>query len=293
MKIYRGVKKFHIDLSLFRIGLNKYRACSFKKERIDYLKKVTQQTIIKSNLFKNRKTMRCIKPIFLLTTFLMANIGLGHAHALYIDTEDQGTRGKTQEVKVYYSEFADGTVEKVADWYSNVADFELWLVGPDGQRTQLTTTAKEDHFTASFVPEEKGTYRLEISHTAEDPGDKTAYQFNAFAQVWVGKSHKILPVTGNGPELVLIQTSKNNSKTKIFKTYFKGAPKGEISATLFLPSGETKTVKSNSDGVILLSVAEKGTYFLEATTYHENEAGSTQKAAFESVWRCATQKFEI
>jgi hypothetical protein len=235
------------------------------------------------------------KNTILSALLLFVTLGWSHAHALYIDTETHGKAGKEQEVKIYYSEFADGKVEKIADWYSDVKDFQLWLVHPDGKKTTLATTAHEDHFTAHFTPESKGTYRLEISHTAEDPGESTAYQFNTFAHVYVGKKIAELPLTANGPELYLLEKplAKKNAQTKTFVTYFKGQPTAGVTATLFLPSGETKEVVSNENGLVEVELPRKGTYFIEATTYHEEEAGRTKKAPYESVWRCATQKIEV
>jgi len=233
------------------------------------------------------------KKTILSALLLLVTLGWSHAHALYIDTQTTGKAGEEQEVKIYYSEFADGTVEKVADWYSDVKDFQLWLIHPDGKKTALETTAHEDHFTAHFTPESKGTYRLEISHTAEDPGENTAYQFNTFAQVYVGKQASELPLTADGPELYLLEKPQPKKNTKTFVTYFRGQPTGGVTATLFLPSGETKEVVSNGDGLVEVELPEKGTYFIEATTYHENEAGRTRKAPYEAVWRCATQKIEV
>src|SRR5690606_26065531 len=132
--------------------------------------------------------MKINKPSFLVILFILLNTASLRGHALYIDTEANGKVAKTQEVKSYYSEFEDRSTEKVADWYSDVANFKLWLIQPDGARKQLSTSANEDHFVSEFTPDQKGNYRLEISHIAEDPGEGTAYQFNAFAEVQVGKS---------------------------------------------------------------------------------------------------------
>src|SRR5690606_2888900 len=230
--------------------------------------------------------------IILSALMLLVNLGWSHAHALYIDTDTQGKLGKEQEVKIYYSEFADGTVEKVADWYSDVKDFQLWLIHPDGKQTALETTAHEDHFTAHFTPQSKGSYRLEISHTAEDPGEETAYQFNTFAHVYVGKKPSELPLTVDGPDLYLLEKpqAKENAQTRTFVAYFKGKPTAGVTATLFLPSGESHEVVSDAKGLVNVELPAKGTYFMEATTYHENESGRTKKAPYESVWRCATQK---
>lgn len=232
---------------------------------------------------------------FVLLICLLFNAGMVSAHALYIDTSTKGKIGESQEVRVYYSEFEDRKAEKVADWYSDVAAFQLWLIHPDGEKTQLNTTSKEDHFVSSFTPEKKGAYRLEISHIAEDPGEETAYQFNAFAQVFVGKSSQTPDLTASGPDLVVIQASPDSKAKNVttYKTYFKGEPKEGIEATLFLPSGGKKTFVSNATGVLELTLEEKGTYFLEATSFHKDESGETKKSPYKSVWRCATQKIEV
>lgn len=237
---------------------------------------------------KNNKTS------FIILLFLLANVAIVQAHALYIDTDAIGKAGKTQEVKIYYSEFEDRKVEKVTDWYSDVADFELWLVQPDGQKIKLNTTKKEDHFVSDFTPLKNGKYRLEISHIAEDPGKETAYQFNAFAEVTVGRAGAGAKITQTVPDLLLIeQFIGKEAKVKAYKTYFKGKPAEGISATLFLPSGEKKTFTSNSEGILEIPLKEKGIHFLEATSFQKNEAGKTKKAPYESVWRCATQKIEV
>ncbi len=222
------------------------------------------------------------------------NAALLHAHALYIDTDAKGKTGKKQEVKIFYSEFEDRSIEKVADWYSDVASFELWLIQPDGSRKQLSTSAKSDHFVSEFTPDQKGKYRLEISHTAEDPGDGTAYQFNAFAEVLVGNTPGEPVLSKKLPDLLLVEQSQTNgTKTKIYRTFLKGKPAANISTTVFLPSGGKKTILSNAEGEVALTMEEKGTYFLEATSFHKDETGETKKSPYKSVWRCATQKIEV
>lgn len=231
--------------------------------------------------------------LFLL--FSIFSTGFTLAHALYIDTDTQGKLATAHQVKIYYSEFADRTSEKINDWYSDVAKFELWLVKPNGKKVKLETTAKEDHFLASFTPEKEGIYRVEINHTAEDPADGTAYQFNAFAHVSVESTTTAPPHNTLKNALALIEepSSLENTKTKTFKTYLDGKPKGDILATLFLPSGDKKEVKSNAEGLLEIDLEEEGIHFLEATIYQKEEAGKTKKGAYQSLWRCATQKIEI
>ncbi|MDT0677672.1 hypothetical protein [Autumnicola musiva] len=239
--------------------------------------------------------MKNIKYPFILLAALFLNFISVQAHALVIDADAKGEINREHEVKVYYSEFKDGTLEKVADWYSNVADFELWLVKPDGKRIQLSTIPEDDHFKANFTPGQEGAYLLEISHVAEDPGDKTAYQFNAFAQVEVGGASGILPVSSYSPDLVLLkeQQKENQVKNKSFKTIYKGEKKEGITVTVFYPSGKTEELKSDAGGNVQIDLSEKGNYFLEATSYNPDEPGETSKSSYTSVWRVATQKFSV
>jgi len=235
--------------------------------------------------------MKNIKLILLFAFCFFLKTGIINAHALYIDVDKAGKTGKTHEVRVYYSEFEDRTNENISDWYSDVANFKLWLVGADGERVELSTVNKENHFYASFTPETKGIYRLEIGHTAEDPADGTAYQFNAFAQVYVGNEGEILPVTNESPDLVLIENSeKKDTISKTFKTYFNGIPVSDMKVTVFYPSGKKEEMKSDSEGTIEFGATEKGDYFLEATTYNEKEPGETNRSSYKSVWRVATYK---
>ncbi|SHG16599.1 hypothetical protein SAMN05444483_105194 [Salegentibacter echinorum] len=235
--------------------------------------------------------MKNIKSFLLAFALMLLNITFVQAHALVIDTGKAGEIGKNHEVRVYYSEFEDRSLEKVADWYSNVADFQLWLVKPTGERIQLKTETGDDVYRANFTPKEQGIHRLEISHIAEDPGDGTDYQFNAFAQVIVGSKKETSVVTAESPELILLEDfeSKQPGKKQL-KTYFKGKLKEGVTVTIFYPSGKTEDLKSNVAGIVEVDFSEKGNYFFEATTYHPEEKGNTQKAPYKSVWRVATQK---
>lgn len=237
--------------------------------------------------------MKVLKSVLFLFIAMLGFASIGLAHALYIDTPSEGTVGEKHEVKVYYSEFADRTKEKVADWFSDAAQLELWLVHPDGSRTQLMTTVHEDHLSAGFVPQKKGFYRLEISHTTAEVPEKTAYQFNAFAQVQVGAKTKSAAVSEDGADFVLLNIGKAGDKTKKFGVYLNGMAKANIAVTLFLPSGGTKKLKSDKKGIVHFMSNENGVHFLEATIFQKGQAGKTKQDAFESLWRCATQKINL
>src|SRR5690606_6720806 len=96
-----------------------------------------------------------------------------------------------------------------------------------------------------------------------------------------------LPLTAGGPDLYLLETSQKGKDAKTFVAYFKGQVQEGVKATLFLPSGETKEVSSDAAGQIHVQLPTEGTYFIEATTFHEKDATQCKHEAYESVGRCA------
>ena len=40
-------------------------------------------------------------------------------------------------------------------WFSK---FTLWVIAPDGTKTELKSAAKEDHYVAHFTPNQNGVY---------------------------------------------------------------------------------------------------------------------------------------
>ncbi len=234
--------------------------------------------------------MHYLKFVWLFCMAVLGLIGTCQAHALYIDTPLEGSVGEKHDVKIYYSEFADRTKEKVSDWFSDVAGCTLWLIHPDGSRTQLETTAYNDHLRAGFIPGQKGIYRLEISHTTAEVPKKTAFQFNAFARVNVGEVKKGTDVSSEQAGFALLHVSRPRDKNKKFKVLLNGRPAADIEVSLFFPSGKTKPLKSDQDGLLHFTSDEKGIHFLEATRFEKDQAGKTKRAAYSSLWRCATQK---
>ncbi|MDN3671040.1 DUF4198 domain-containing protein [Echinicola jeungdonensis] len=234
-----------------------------------------------------------IKFSLLLAIGLLLNLGQVMAHALWIETEMSGKKGYEQEVKIYYGEYEEGMIEDVADWYSDVKDFKLWLVGPNGEKTELETAAAEDHFKAKFTPEMDGIYRLQISHSAKDLGGDYLYQFNTATQVCVGDS-KAIELKGEKTDLALLLTTpakKSLKKELEFKTFFKGSPKAEVKVAAVSPKGWTKEFESDENGELSIETPWKGQYIIEAT-YTQETSGEHHGAPYQFIWRCATQSIE-
>jgi len=229
----------------------------------------------------------------LFTMALLLNMGYAMAHALWIETSIVGKKGAEQEVRIYYGEYAEGVVEKVDDWYSDVKAFELWLIDPAGNKTALETRAGEEYFTAKFTPEMDGVYRLQIGHSAKDLGGEYLYQFNTATQVWVGNA-KEANLKDTQTDLALLLTSQTKKGLKeplTFKTFFKGSAKSGVAVSVFSPEGWSKEYKSNESGEVSIETPWKGQYLIEAT-YTEETSGEHHGAPYKFIWRCATQSIK-
>lgn len=230
--------------------------------------------------------------IFILLFF--AVFGKLSAHALWIQTSTIGKAGQKQVIKIVYSEPNDKP-EKIADWYSDVKDFTLWVTGPDKQKVKLPTTEAADHFTSEFTPEKDGVYTLTIGHTAKELGGKTKYQFNASAIVAVGKS-----VAGNDPALnpndisVFADASKTYKVNKPFSLtgFVKEKPAENLQLAVHSPSGWNREISTNAQGVAEFTPIWPGQYSIEASK-SEKEEGEHNGKNYTSVWRCATVLVDV
>ena len=105
--------------------------------------------------------------------------------AVYFSTNILRVRKK--KTNCLYCVFEPGdTPEKIADWYSDVKSFDLWLISPNQQKTKLIVTPGTDTYTAELTPEQNGVYTLAVGHATKELGGITNYQFNATAAVTVG-----------------------------------------------------------------------------------------------------------
>lgn len=231
---------------------------------------------------QNMKTQK-FKSLCLTMMLFMLVLG-AQAHALWIHTASKSEIGIEHPYKIYYADYHENAIEPVAKWYSDVKEFELWLISPTGKKTKLETTATEEYFEGSFTPEESGEYRMQISHTA-DPGDsKTAYQFNAYAQIWVGKGKApALPDS----ELVLLRKAKSD----VLEVLFKGSSLPESELGILGPDSETQELKTGKKGKVNASLDAKGVYFAEVT--HTEKLPENDPSGLKAIWRCATQAIEI
>ncbi|KAA0991375.1 DUF4198 domain-containing protein [Dyadobacter aurulentus] len=216
------------------------------------------------------------------------------AHALWIQTAPTGKAGQKQSVKIIYAEPGDKP-EKLSEWYSDVKEFELWLTTPDNKKTKLATVAGEDHFTSEFTPTQDGVYTLSVGHTAKELGGETVYQFNASALVTVGKAS-----VGNDPSLNKNELSVFADPAKTYKvnspltlkSLFKNTSNEKLYVSIASPSGWSKQISTDEQGLADFTPIWPGTYYIEVSKSWK-ETGKLHGKDYKSFWRSATLLVEV
>lgn len=228
----------------------------------------------------------------LTTLFYFILISASFAHALWIETEPSALLDKPHAVKIYYGEYPEKEFEKTDKWFSDVNTFVLWLIAPNGEKTQLTYSAAGDHYVASFTPNQQGTYILAISHSAKEINGGYIYQFNASAAVKVGKAATTSQEAIAANELYLQAEKDAKGKSGIIKAFYKGQPAAEIVVTVSGPTGWSKSFKTDKNGVLQFDPLWKGTYVLEGF-YTTEETGTHHEKNYDHIWRCATTRVDL
>ena len=199
------------------------------------------------------------------------------AHALWIDTAPTGKPGKAQQVRIYYGEPADGVLEKVTDWWSDVGSFVLTLHLPDGSSQPLATTAQADHYVATFTPAADGIYTLSIAQPVKETFDGHKYQFNGTAFVMVGKmDNPTAAGTGDFRVISKLSDTKAIGKPISITAQLDAQPLKELEVTVFSPNGWSKTFHTDESGLISFVPDRKGDYLVEAL-YSVDVVGADHK----------------
>src|SRR5699024_4128188 len=110
-------------------------------------------------------------------------------------------------------------------------------------------------------------------------------------QITVGNKENTPEISKSG--FVLLEHVSDNISKKTFTVYLNRKAKEGVKVSVFYPSGETKKLETDDKVTIRFSTDEEGVYFVEAITFHKHMEGKTKSDSYQSLWRCATQKFEI
>jgi len=238
--------------------------------------------------------MKTLRSIFIMLLFSAIANELS-AHAVWIETAAHGKIGQSQEVKVYFGEYGQDERDKVEKWYSDLKDLTLWLVGPDGTKTQLPTTIGENVSQASFTPQKDGIYSLQISHKSKDLHEGTQYEFLASSHVFVGKTTNQIDPASSNHELQVFPLEgtawKTGAAVKVQVLHQKNAKSGST-VQVFSPSGWSRELTTAEDGTISFVPLWPGKYVLEASNFSK-DPGEANGNQYKALWQGSTYSFEV
>lgn len=235
------------------------------------------------------------KKIVFLT--LMITCASSFAHYIWLETAPLGTLNKEHQVKILFGEYTYGVIEKTnGEAFNSASDFELFVLFPDGTKTELEVTAKEDHYLAVFTPTVTGTYTVSLDNKTMEVMDYTKYDFGIFkpqyhakAKVTVGKGSLPLKQTNNDGIEVIDMTKRAFEKASEvrLKILFQGEPMKENEVSIYISDLWSKKLTTDENGIVTFRLPWDTRYTIE-TTYNEKVPGTFKNVDYEFIWHCAT-----
>jgi uncharacterized GH25 family protein len=229
----------------------------------------------------------------MLTILFALSSGLLFAHSLWIETAAKGKIGQSQAVKLYFGEFAQDERDELSKWRSDLPSLTLWLISPDGQKTQLTTKQGVNMVESDFTPQKNGVYTLLVSHKLKDlSGGTGLLEFAASTNVNVGTTAAPeADINTNDVKALPVSATKVNAALKI-KVWVKGAHKAGGTVLVFSPNKWAQELTTSEDGTVSFVPLWPGKYVIEATNY-TSTPGISGNVNYKTFWQGATYSFDV
>lgn len=230
-----------------------------------------------------------LKKITLFLFMLVASPQL-FAHALWIETKATGTKGKAQEISVYFGEFSDNDITKADKWFSDLKDFSLVVISPSKKEIKLTAKALDNKYQAFFTPDEDGVYTIVMHHKVKDVYGTMVLDYNSSATVTVGNAAKGNEAAANSNIISLFSkdaiAAKQNTKINVNALY-EGKIAKEQKMKVIAPNGWEKELWSNENGEVSFTPIWPGNYMVEFA-YTEKASGEHNGKKYDEIWKMAT-----
>lgn len=217
------------------------------------------------------------------------------AHALWIETKAAGTKGKAQEISVYFGEFSENDITKADKWFSDLKDFSLVVISPSKKETKLTAKALDNKYQAFFTPDEDGVYTIVMHHTVKDVYGTMKLDYNSSATVVVGNKNAGNSAAVNNNVISVFSADadavKKNAVINVAALY-NGAIAKEQKIKVIAPNGWEKELWSNDKGEVSFTPLWSGNYMVEFA-YTEKTAGEHNGKKYDEIWKMATCQIAV
>ncbi|MFT4092152.1 MAG: DUF4198 domain-containing protein [Niabella sp.] len=212
------------------------------------------------------------------------------AHALWIETNPVGQKNQQQDIKVYFGEYADNDLSPADKWFSDLKNFTLVVIAPDGKSQKLSTTASGDHYKSSFIPDQEGVYTVTLYHPVKDFYHGMQLRYNSSATVKIGNA-----VTGNvetankNPLSIFAKEATTGAKDKTvnLKVLIDGKAAAQKEVKIFAPNGWSKTLYTNENGEVDFVPLWSGKYQAEISQT-DATPGEHEGKKYDKIFNAAT-----
>lgn len=217
------------------------------------------------------------------------------AHFYWLETNSNGKVGQEQNIKIFFGEYKTQEIEKTNGevYQNNAKNFVLYLIDNQGNKTELQTTPKDNHYIALFTPKAKGVHTIVLDNENYEVLDYTKYDYGIFkpnyqsiTQIRVGEEMET-KLSLNPESITIVPLFKDKTTTKL-QVLFKNKPLPNKEVTLFHAKNKSKTLKTNKKGVITFNITPNSNqkYIVEAT--HEDTLKGVFKGKdYQFTWHCA------
>ncbi|GGA85108.1 hypothetical protein GCM10008015_27340 [Flavobacterium palustre] len=240
---------------------------------------------MKTNLFQTT----------IIAFLLFVSAPAAFAHALWIETKATGSKGKPQEISVYFGEFSENDITKSDKWFSDLKDFTLLVISPTKKEIKLKSTALENKYQAFFTPDEEGVYTVVMQHTVKDIYGTMVLDYNSSANIVVGNklngnlstnnSNKIAVFTENTTDI------RKNQKITAIAIYNNAIAKSQ-KVKVIAPNGWEKELWTNENGEISFTPIWSGNYMIEFSQT-EKKSGEHHGKKYDEIWKMATYQLVV
>ena len=107
------------------------------------------------------------------------------AHTMWLETAPKAEKGTAHKVSLYFGEFSMADRTPLRGWLADMEKGRWEVLTPSGEVIILEPKAMDPCYTATFVPEEEGWYRIHYDCWVPElwHGSKLHYQSIAWVQV--------------------------------------------------------------------------------------------------------------
>lgn len=127
-----------------------------------------------------------IRRLWLIGSLLLGLWPLAQAHTMWLETAREGRSGHTHRIELYFGEFSMADKTRVDKWLKGMESGHLELLTPRGQVQVLALSASDSCYSASFVPDQEGWYRITYDCLVPTLWQGTRLHYQSVAWVRVG-----------------------------------------------------------------------------------------------------------